>query len=326
MIEKFAAALNKMRSTRLRRFSLQVFVFYLAGIYAVIFVRWAKESQLAYAPDNTLGATMSILCWIGFAILYRTLVYDRIAFYAGLIAGFTWFFFGDAVVMPFWAGSMALLVHLYRSRRDFTPLLIWYLFIATVPTIAAYTDQYSLMAHPFYLVLFVVLLIAYFVYEYAQKVNARRKAAIEAMREEAELAKEEVAFTEQTLDQQIARLEKMAKLPELVQQELTDITAAARQIRHCMETDKRDSEPGRQFLQRYLPIVENIVTKGQTLARQLEDPEKRQQSITEQLDALASLRQAFRQHHQKLLENDSDDLSIEIKVLEKILKTDGYNT
>jgi len=324
MFEKLAAALNRMRSTRLRRFALQVFVFYLAGMYDGIFAQLTKESQLTYAPDNTLSGVMGIICWIGFAILYRTLVFDRIAFYAGLIAGFIWFFFGDAVVMPFWAGSMALLVHLYRSRHDFKPVLIWYIFIATVPTIAAYTDQYSLIEHPVYLALFVVLLIAYFVYEYAQKVNARRKAAIEAMREEAELAQEEIAFTDLTLDRQIARLEKIAKLPEPVKQALTDIITAARQIRHCMESDDRDSEPGRQFLQRYLPIVEKIVTKGQTLARQLEDAEKRQQSITEQLDALASLSLAFRQQHQKLLENDSDDLSIEIKALEKILKTDGY--
>lgn len=324
MIEKLAVALTKMRYTRLRRMSLQVFVMYLGGIYAVILVHWAKESRLEYAPNNTLFATMAFVCWIGFAILYRTLIFDRIALYAGLIAGMLWLPFGDALAMPFWAGSMALLVYLYRSRREFKPLFIWYLFIATVPTIAAYTDQYSLTAHPFYLALFVALLIAYLVYEYAQQLAARRKAAIQAMREEAELAQEEVALTDKALDRQISRLENIATLPAAVKKELTEIAACAQQIRSCMQTDARDAEPGRQFLQRYLPIVEKIVTKGQTLTQHLEDPAQRQQAQTELLDALASLSLAFRQQHQQLLKNDSDDMSIELKALEKILKTDGY--
>lgn len=324
MLEKLAAAINKMRSTRIRRISLQVVVAYLSGFYAAIFVRFATESQLAYAPDNMLGSTMALVCWIGFAILYRTLVFDRIALYAGLIAGMLWLPFGDAVAMPFWAGSMALLVYLYRSRRDFKLIFLWYLFLAAISAFGAYRDQYALTAHPLYLALFVALLVAYLVYEYAQKLAARKKAAIQMMREEAELAKEDEASTDNALDRRIAALERLSKLPEPVKKELAEITAAARQIRHCMQTDARDTAPGRQFLQRYLPIVEKIVTTGQALTRQLDDAAKRQQSEADQLNALASLSLAFRQQHQQLLQNDSDDLSIELKALEKILKTDGY--
>lgn len=324
MFEKLDAALNTLRKTRVRRISVQVLLLFFASMYTSVFMRWVTESRSAYGTDDDLGGTMLFVSWVGFAILYRTLVFDRIAFCAGLIAGGLWLLFGDALAMPFWAGSMALIIYLYRSRRDFRLIFLWYLFIATVLATAAYNDQYSFVAHPLYLVLFGVLLIACLVYEYAQKVAARRKAALQTMQEEAALTKAHVAHQDDALDQQIARLEKIGPLSAPVQKTLAEIVAAARDIRRCMQTDERDKEPGRQFLQRYLPIVEKIVTKGQTLAHQLDDSEKRQQAITEQQEALASLSQAFRQQHQQLLKNDTDDLSIEIKALEKILKTDGY--
>lgn len=324
MFEKLAAVIIGLREKRAWRISLQVIIAYVASIYTTSCIRWATESRSAYGTDEDLRNALVIVSWVGFAILYRTLVFDRIAFYAGLITGAIWLFFDDAVAMPFWAGSMALLVYFYRSRRDFRPIFIWYLLLEVLSALVCYSDQYSLTAHPLFLALFVVLLIACLAYEYAQKIAARKMAALQAMREEAELAKEEVAFSDEALDRRLSRLEKLTKLPEPVKKELTEIIASARQIRSCMQTDARDEEPGRQFLQRYLPIVEKIVTKGQELARQLEDAEKRQQSVTDQLNALASLNLAFRQQHQQLLQNDSDDLNLEIKALEKILKTDGY--
>lgn len=47
--------------------------------------------------------------------------------------------------------------------------------------------------------------------------------------------------------------------------------------------------------------------------------------LDEQLNALERLSSAFEQQHQRLLENDTDDLNAEMDLLDKLLKTDGFS-
>lgn len=327
MFASITAGLDKFYSNRINRVSTQLIVVFLSLLFVLHFSETATQAKGSFENKQdavaTIGGAFLLIDWLCFILLARTLFYDRIALGMGALAGFFWLWVGDAVAMPFWAGTMALFIHLCRRWGKLSNIFVWYIFLWLI-TVPVYGQIYSYTAHPGYLVLFIVTALAYFLYGYAQKLTARKKAAIQALRAQAEQAQEEIALRDLTLDRQISRLEKTAKLPEAIKKELVEIIASARQIRHCMDADARDVEPGRQFLQRYLPIVEKIVTKGQALVRQLDDPQKRNQSLSEQQEALASLNLAFRQQHQQLLANDKDDLNIEIKALEKILKTDGY--
>ncbi|WP_367164862.1 5-bromo-4-chloroindolyl phosphate hydrolysis family protein [Kosakonia cowanii] len=127
-----------------------------------------------------------------------------------------------------------------------------------------------------------------------------------------------------SLEQQIYRLVNKYTLPDTLVVHLTGIVTQAEKILQCMKSDPRDVGPGRRFLERYLPLVENIAARGQILSEQLSDEAQREKAITELAVVLERVERAFKQQHQALLENDSLDFEAELLTLDKLLKTDGF--
>ncbi|WP_416208319.1 5-bromo-4-chloroindolyl phosphate hydrolysis family protein [Erwinia sp. HR93] len=91
-----------------------------------------------------------------------------------------------------------------------------------------------------------------------------------------------------------------------------------------MQTDPRDVEPATRFLQRYLPAVEEIISKAQSLSQQLAKHGTDQKVQKQSLRILQALHSAFRQKHAQRLENDETEFNTEVSTLEKLLKTDGF--
>ncbi len=120
------------------------------------------------------------------------------------------------------------------------------------------------------------------------------------------------------------QLEKRKGFSPDVQRELAGIIKYARLIRQCMQTDPRDVEPATRFLQRYLPAVEEIISKAQSLSQQLAKHGTDQKVQKQSLRILQALHSAFRQKHAQRLENDETEFNTEVSTLEKLLKTDGF--
>lgn len=325
MLNKMGRLLDTIYSKRLNRVFLQLLMFFIGAMYSAHFAPHATQANTELGSNaDRIEASFAVVDWFCFVLLCRTLFFDRVAFAMGALAGFFWLFGGDAVAMPFWAGTMALLVHIYRNGwSKLGKIHVWYLFLWFSVTLR-YGSIYEFTAHPVYLTLFALLFAVYLLYELALKVSARRQQAQLAMLAEAEREKEKRADSDKALVQRISRLEQISDMPGPLLVELAQIIHSAQQIVVCMKTDERDEVPGRRFLDRYLPGVEMIVTQGQSLSKQLIDDALRQKTTEDQLDMLIRLRSAFHQQHQALLANDTDDFDSELRTLDKLLKTDGY--
>ncbi|WP_039057691.1 5-bromo-4-chloroindolyl phosphate hydrolysis family protein [Enterobacter sp. Bisph1] len=320
MLKKLANALDKISCSIWMRIILHCILFICASVFSIKTSEYVSEVLPGIVSETGWVGALLFLNWMAFSILCRGLLFDRPALGLGASAGIVWLFFGDAAAMPFWAATMTLLYHLYRSRRNVRAIHFWYLFLG-IGAFVAYRKLYSFTAHPVYLSLFILLPAAYYFIKYVlQNVEARKQRQQQAMQENLTCERE----AKDAIVRMIFQLERIDDLPALLQSELRGITRYASMIEKCMREDKRDEVAGRQFLERYLPMVEMVVTKGASLSLQL-PTDKQEQAFNEQLAALQKLTHAFYEKHQELLINDQTDLQTELSTLDKMLKTDGYS-
>lgn len=313
MLKSFFDGLEEIRQYRWLRITIQVFLMFLStGIAAKVALH-----------DPESGA-LGMILWASFILLYRVFFYDRLAAYPALVAGLLWLPLGEPLMVFFWMGIQGILVHFYRSRRSFSPILVWYI-VLTVAAVSGYTELYSLSAHPVYLALFLFLLVGWFPCQSMIK-NAREKWAEQKRVLSVEAEKEErrhLTAGEQC-DTIIRKLQSLNGLPAPLFLELQKIIMSAKNIRECMRNDPRDEPAGRQFLERYLPVVYTIVSKGQKLARQTAKSGGDSETEEAQLATLQQVSDAFNQMHRQLLENDTDDLNVEVSLMDSLLKADGF--
>lgn len=105
------------------------------------------------------------------------------------------------------------------------------------------------------------------------------------------------------------------------------IESESQAILQCMKEDSRDIVSGTKFLSRYLPMIQTtlerfvrISSSHHGLSAQL-DPMREQ---TQQV--LLNMGNAFSEKHQRLLENDLGDLTVDLKVMDRLLKSEGYDS
>lgn len=316
MSNKITDALDKIYSNRLNRVTVQIGMFVLGFIYGGL-----KGKELDYLSPIIMSC--EVLAWFSFILLVRTLFHDRIALGAGAFAGFIWLMFRDAATMPFAAGTAAIFVHFYRNRQAPGQIHAWYLFVWYLAA-AIYC---GIFRHTMLVIniIFWGVLISGAVLNWRKSRNAariieRKVAPVEELKQASQNPVEEPS----SLEQQIYRLVNKYTLPDTLVVHLTGIVTQAEKILQCMKSDPRDVGPGRRFLERYLPLVENIAARGQALSCQLDDETQRQKAITELAVMLERVERAFKQQHHALLENDSLDLEAELLTLDKLLKTDGF--
>ncbi len=319
MFKKLANGLDKISSSIWMRILLHCILFICASVFSIETSESVSEVLPGITSEPGWVGALLFLNWMAFSILARGLLFDRPALGSGVLAGIVWLFFGDVAAMPFWAATMTLLCHLYHSRRSFRAIHIWYIFL-WINALVAYNKLYSFFAHPAYFSLYLLLPAVYFSVKHVlQNIEAHKQLQQQVNQENRKRERE----AKDALVRMIYQLERIEDLPEQLQSELRFITSYARLIEKCMREDKRDEVTGRQFLERYLPMVEMVVTKGASLSLQLSS-DKQEQAYNEQLAALQKLTHAFNEKHQELLINDQTDLQTELSTLDKMLKTDGY--
>lgn len=114
------------------------------------------------------------------------------------------------------------------------------------------------------------------------------------------------------------------KLPYDLSRYLTHICEYSFKILDCMEKDPRDFEPGDRFLNRYLKATETIVNQFIELSQHSSTVPQINNLKQQLAQSLKDLANAFAAQHAKLLENDSTDLTVEVKLVDKLLKMEGF--
>lgn len=291
----------------------------------------AQKLTAIPTKENNLLGSVSLFCLVGILTLWRTFLYDRSAFTAGIAAGAAWLVLtsGDALAAPFWAGGMALVIYLIRALPALGKIHVWYILLGVL-AVVGYREAYgSLIAHPYYLMalgIFAIITARRRVKMF-RKLGSRpqtKSANPPAKKTPVQTAVSQPKAPPAPFDDEIARLAAFQNLPVEINNALQGIIKYARLIQDCMANDPRDVEPATKFLQRYLPVVRDIIEKGQTLSEQLEKHGSESALHARKVATLNALHQAFRQKHAQLLENDETELNTDMSTAEKMLKTDGF--
>ncbi len=122
----------------------------------------------------------------------------------------------------------------------------------------------------------------------------------------------------------IAKLRvKQILLPKNMQQSIQALTASAEAIIICMQEDKRDTEPGKRFLNRYLPATHSVLDNYRRHCKDASTNAQVAQALNQSEEVIVRLEQAFAHEHNHLLRNNIDDFSADLRVLDTLLKMDG---
>ena len=116
---------------------------------------------------------------------------------------------------------------------------------------------------------------------------------------------------------------KKSNLPLDLQGYVDGICKDAENILESMRIDQRDVKPGGKFMDRYLPAVHKVVDEHTRLSREKGITRELADALARSKETLARLQGAFNKEHISLLQNDVDDFSVELGVLDKLLKMDG---
>lgn len=97
-------------------------------------------------------------------------------------------------------------------------------------------------------------------------------------------------------------------------------------ILECMNEDVRDVQAGHQFLGRYLPMIRKSLETFSRLAKHKVNEEEflKAKILTQQV--LNNMAAAFTQMHQQLLSNDVDDLVVNLKTLDRLRQSAGFDS
>lgn len=152
------------------------------------------------------------------------------------------------------------------------------------------------------------------------------QAALKAL-EEANLLKAQKAQKYALFGRHIELLEKIevqvTKLPDDLADQIVEIGISSVNIIKAMESDPRDVLIGGRFLNRYLPIIHENLTKYITVAQYapLETKEELHKDISKSVN---TLQQAFEQLAFELVENDLHDLKIDMNVIDTLVRSQGF--
>ncbi len=116
--------------------------------------------------------------------------------------------------------------------------------------------------------------------------------------------------------------QKRNYLPQNLQDSLISLGKSAELILDCMKNDARDVQAGEKFLARYLPATHAVLDNYNRHSNSVQN-EAVTKALNDSQEILLRLEGAFAQEHSYLLQNDVDDFSADLKVLDTLLKMDG---
>lgn len=135
----------------------------------------------------------------------------------------------------------------------------------------------------------------------------------------------EAAIKSRTHEEILAQINQAkGQLSEPMHESIDVVTVKARAIMQCMRDDERDIAPGNKFLERYLPMIATSVNSFVRLSSHQITSAEFEQAKEQTTQTLAAMADAFTEMHQHLLDDDVDDLLIDLKVMNQLVKIEGH--
>ncbi|PVZ87854.1 hypothetical protein C9426_09615 [Serratia sp. S1B] len=122
--------------------------------------------------------------------------------------------------------------------------------------------------------------------------------------------------------QEIQRLKKA--LPVDFIPLIDTISLKTQSILQSMKSDERDVARGTQFLNRYLPIIRTSLDRFIRLSAQSSSSPEFAKIRQQTWQAFSDMSHVFSDMNQRLLDNDVNDLIVDLNVLDKLAKSEGY--
>lgn len=113
------------------------------------------------------------------------------------------------------------------------------------------------------------------------------------------------------------------KLPDDIADTVVEIGISSVKIIKSMERDPRDVLTGGRFLNRYLPLIQENLTKYINVSEYAAGP-KLLELHGEIAQSMLTLQSAFDTLANELIENDLHDLKIDTTVIDKLLTSQGF--
>lgn len=300
---------------------LCIFISFAAALtYAVAASEISNDAKNLILTNDNIQALLSIMLWISFfVIIYnkKEIEYIPISIMTGVIS----LFFGMLIIMPIWIAlmySMLLsVIELQPGHKVSTWTIIRILLIAICVTIYNFTalPEISIV---YYIIFSVIFLFAVGIY--AEKAVKTKPANADATNDG--IAADFLKNTDNNYTSYLTDLKYFSKkLPSPLRTKINEIVILTEKIIRSIEEDKRDEIKGKNFLNRYLPYLNNIIKSYLKIPKQYPEDEVIDQDILASLNALES---AFNKQYSNLIENDVQDLTVELSVLDALLKMDGY--
>ncbi|GAA5095652.1 5-bromo-4-chloroindolyl phosphate hydrolysis family protein [Wohlfahrtiimonas larvae] len=309
----------------------------IAGGLTVQILKWFVPSSI----DPFYGATF--LCsYIGIVMLFP-LRKNHLATGLGLITALLVALTGMWPIALLFGGIMTTLLDLIEQKTDntgfwfTTPLSLLALFYANIKMPESVFASMPIWAYGAMAAVLVagllkpqalkhlanmVLMSEADKQAYLENIEAQKALAIAKQ----QAAKEEQSFALFARHIEVLRLIEVENknLPPQLAMIVEKIGQQSIDILKIMKADPRDVLPGGQFLNRYLPLIHQSVVRYSTI-KSLHSEENIQENIDEKtLIALNGMQQAFTQIRQQLAENDVDDLRVDLKVMDQLIRSQGF--
>lgn len=310
---------------RVRRMFMRLGFHFIAFVSAALLSTTVTATTFPYKLDDTRESS-GVLMYLSLLVIFprrNQPVNSAIA----VLTSVLWCFFGPWQIALAWGAAQRILLDIIETKTLFHWRKIGTLFLCLVIFIFFFELNPISFVSSGFLALFVICtVIGVFIKPYYERYQQLK--VMKPIKPIADKPMPETKNTNNRLDiyeKLVDELLMQSKvLPENLARHVVDICEQTESIMYSMTTDPRDFEPGDKFLKRYLVAVQKIIAQSQKLLNSAVSTPDVENALNESETLLIRLSGAFTELQTRLLENDMQDLTIELNVLDKLLKMEGY--
>ncbi|NHB59658.1 5-bromo-4-chloroindolyl phosphate hydrolysis family protein [Photorhabdus sp. RW14-46] len=311
----------------LSRVLFHIKIFVLAFILACVVLYTPWSFLVLPAGDGHISSIVVLSVYIGLLALYPSRPH-RPATLAGWLVVVLSPLAGLWAAALLFGGLAALLITIIRQRKlevSRFPLLLM-----TASTIVA---LFRIDAHAipvwFGVVFFVVVLVTVLIELWnnfrRQKALQQQQQLVARQQAEEQRRQDETQAEFAEYYEQLAQIKRYKSGMAYEMQELVNLIEEKTQaIIDCMQADARDVTPGKLFLNRYLPMIVKALERCVSLEEQSADSAQFEEVKSLTYQGIKEMSVVFSEMHQRLLDNDIDDLLVDLKVMNQLVRSQGF--
>ncbi|NHB96163.1 5-bromo-4-chloroindolyl phosphate hydrolysis family protein [Photorhabdus stackebrandtii] len=318
--------LGGIRRSLLRAlFHVKTFLLAFVLSCIVLFTPW---SFLTLPADNHYISSIVLLSgYIGLLALYPPRPH-RLATLAGWLVAILSPLAGLWAAALLFGGLATLLITIIRQRKlEVGRFLLLLIAVSTIVMLFR-MDAYAIPVW-FGVVFVVIVLAAVFVEPWR---NLRQQEALQQQQqivscqqteEQRQRDKAQAVFAE--YHEQLVQIRRyQSGMSFDIQELVSQIEEKTQAIIGCMQADARDVAPGKAFLNRYLPMIAKALERCALLEEQNANSVQFEEVRLLTYQGLQEMSVAFSEMHQHLLDNDIDDLMVDLKVMNQLIRSQGF--